>query len=768
MGDCWYKGRFGISGGKSDKIFGDEYKLCANILIQYEDGETKNILTDETWKVKHSQEISNSIYDGEEIDFTYENNTIENVISYNENYTLVPDLSSPIIEKEFLKPVLYISPKGENILDFKQNMVWFIRYKGYLNKSQEILIKHGEVLQNKSFYNANYRTAKRNLKFKGDGKERIYEPLFTYFGFRYALIEGLDKVDPNDFEGIVIYTDLEKTIECETDNKKINQIIKNTLWGQKGNFLDVPTDCPQRDEHLGWTADIQVFTNTACYNMDTYNFYRKYIKDLRGDQTMYYDGDIPMFSPSLKGHPKNGGAVWADAGTIVPWNLYMNCGDKVLLNNSYQMMKDYVDSLIKKDIEQGEKNLILKGFCFGDWLALDGITETSTRGGTDVGYIMSVYYYVSVDLLCKVAKELEKTDDYNKYNSSKKKIYAAILKEFFSQNGRLTINTKTGYILSLHYNIYINKDIIIKGLLEKLRMDAYKLKTGFTGTPLILLTLFDNNLYSNAYHFLYNEKFTGWIYTINFGATTIWKRWNSLLPNGTISGIAMNSFNHYAYGSVCEAINSRIVGIKNLKPGWKKVLIQPHLNYRLKKINFSYDSISGTYKVSWKYDENKFYMNVSIPNGAVVLIILPNKTEYNLFYGEYHFESDMVQKMIAPFSLDTPLFELIENKEATKILKEIIPDTYNSSTGEQIDLQYSSIRLISENPFSGLTPEILDKLQEELSKIKILNYTSPDIAPTDYPTDEPIDSSKDEDKSNNYFLLMFNQLILSLLILLFI
>ena len=771
MGDGWYKGRFGISGGKSDKIFGDEYKLCGHILIQYEDGKIQNILTDETWKVKHSKEISNSIYDGEEIDFTYENNTIEEVISTNENYTLIPDLGSPIIEKDILKPELYTSPKGEKILDFKQNMVGFIRYKGHLNKNQEILIKHGEVLQNKCFYNANYRSAKPNLKFKGDGKERIYEPLFTYFGFRYALIEGLDKVDFNDFEGVVIYTDLEKTIECETDNKKINQIIKNTLWGQKGNFLDVPTDCPQRDERLGWTADSQVFTNTACYNMDTYNFYRKYIKDLRGDQTMYYDGDIPMFSPSLKGQPKNGGAVWADAGTIIPWNLYMNYGDKVLLNNSYQMMRDYVESLIKKDIEQGEKNLILKGFCFGDWLALDGITETSTRGGTDDGYIMSVYYYVSVDILCKAAKELEKSDDYNKYTLLKEKIKAAILKEFFSLNGRLTINTQTGYILSLYYNIYINKDTIIKGFLEKLIMDAYKLKTGFTGTPLILLTLFDNNLDSDAYRFLYNEKFPGWIYTINLGATTIWERWNSLLPNGTISGIAMNSFNHYAYGSVCEAIYSRIVGIKNLKPGWKKVLIQPHLNYRLKQINFSYDSISGTYKVSWKYDEYKFYLNVSIPNGAEALIILPNKTEYNLFYGDYYFESDMDQKIIAPFSLDTPLFELIENEEATKVLKEIIPNIYDSATGEQIDNQYRSIRLISDNPFSGLTPDILKQLEEELGKIKILNYTSPDIEPTDdptdYPTDEPTDSSNDEDKLNNN-LLMFNQLIVCLLILLFI
>ena len=769
MGDGWYKGRFGNAraDGKQDEIFGDEYKLCAHILIEFDDGNVQNILTDETWKVKHSQEISNSIYDGEEIDFTYENKTEEDVIKSNENYNLVPDFSSPIVEKEKLIPELYISPKGEQILDFKQNMVGFIRYKGKLNKEQVLKITHGEILQNNSFYNLNYRSAKPILKYKGDGNDHIYEPLFTFFGFRYALIEGLDKVNPDDFEGVVIYTDLELTIECETDNKKINKLIKNSLWGQKGNFLDVPTDCPQRDERFGWTADSQVFSNTACYNMDSYIFYKKYLKDLRGDQTMYFDGDLPMISPSLKHQLFNGGAVWADAGTIIPWNLYMNYGDKMLLKKSYDIMKDYVESLIKKDIAQGNKNLILDGFCFGDWLALDGVSETSTFGGTDLGFIMSVYYYVSVNIITMAAKELEETEDYNKYNQLKEKIYKAILTEFFSQNGRLTVNTQTGYVLSLYYNIYQNKDSIIKGFIEKLRMDAYKLKTGFTGTPLILLALFDNGLDSEAYQFLYNQKFPGWIYAINLGATTIWERWNSLLPNGTISGISMNSFNHYAYGSVCEAIYSRIAGLKNLSPGWKKVLIEPHLNYRLKKINFSYNSISGKYHISWKYDEFKFYMNITIPNGAQALVILPNKTEYNISQGDYYFESDINEKIIAPFSIDTPLFELLQNEDAKKLISELLPAVYYQVTGENSETLYGSIRLMSKTPFFGITEEVMNKCQDELSKIKVINYTMPDD-PTDTPidpTDDPTDRTDTDDHKGKSNFMKFNSLILSLIIL---
>ena len=769
MGDGWYKGRFGLPryGFKNDQIFGDEYKLCAQIMIEFEDGEIQNILTDETWKVKHSQEISNSIYDGEEIDYTYENKTVEEVISSNENYNLLPDFGSLIIEKNVLNPELYISPKGEKILDFHQNMVGFIRFKGHLNRNQELKISHGEVLQQKCFFNENYRTAKPILKYKGDGNDRIYEPKFTYFGFRYALIEGLNIVDPKDFEGIVIYTDLEETLKCETDNKKINQLIKNTLWGQRGNFLDVPTDCPQRDERLGWTADSQVFLNTACYNIDSYNFYKKYIKDLRGDQTMYYNGDIPMYSPSLKKQPINGGAIWADSATIIPWNLYMNYGDILLLKNSYPLMKDYVDSLISKDTAQGGKNLILEGFCYGDWLALDGMTESSSSGSTDLGYIMSVYYYVSVSILCDAAKEIGKNDDYNNYNQLKEKIYNAILEEFYSPNGRLTINTQTGYILALYYKIYREgqKDAIIKGFLERLHLDQYKLKTGFAGTPLILLALFDNGLDSEAYRFLYHHKFPGWIYSINLGATTVWERWNSLLEDGTVNGNAMNSFNHYAYGSVCEAIYSRIVGLKNLSPGWKKVLIQPHLNYRLKKINFTYDSISGRYEISWNYDEYKFYLNVSIPNGAEAKIILPDNKEYNVGQGEYKYETDINEKIIAPFSIDTPIFELKENEDVKNVLMQVSPAIYYITTMENSDYMYNTIRQLSEDPFIGLGQDVLDKCQEELAKIKVLNYTIPEVIPSDEPSDEPSDP---DGRKSGADILIFRPTILSLIILLYV
>ena len=237
---------------------------------------------------------------------------------------------------------------------------------------------------------------------------------------------------------------------------------------------------------------------------------------------------------------------------------------------------------------------------------------------------MSVYYYYSVDLASKAANELGYSSDFIKYTNLKENIYNAIINRYFTKEGKLNLFTQTSYVLCLKYNIYKSKEIIIEDFKKRIKEDLYRIKTGFTGTPLILLTLFDNGMDDYAYRILYNKEFPGWLYTINLGATTIWERWNSLLEDGTISGTSMNSFNHYAYGSVCEAIYSRIAGLRNLSPGWKKVMIKPHLNYRMKKIDFSFESISGKYEIYWKWRNDKFYMNITIPNGCEAEVILPN------------------------------------------------------------------------------------------------------------------------------------------------
>ena len=718
MGDGWYKGRLGLKRGNEQlNIFGEEYKLCLHIIIEFKDGKFLNIKSDKSWKVKTSKEIGNNIYDGEIVDYILEDSPLQNVKITKEQYNLIPDFGALIVEKDILYPELYISPKKEQILDFKQNMVGFVRYKGFLEKGQELEMKHGEVLQKGNFFNANLRSAKQLLKYRGDGKERIYEPKFTFFGFQYVLVKGLEKVNPKDFEGVVISTNLEKTLECKTDNLKINKLIQNAFWGQIGNFLDVPTDCPQRDERLGWTADTQVFVNTACYNLDSYLFYKKYMKDLRGDQIMYYEGDIPAYSPSLKMQAIHGGSVWADAGTIIPWDIYLNYGDKNLLKNYYPMMKDYVKTLINKDKEQGNNNLIIEGFTHGDWLAQDGENEQSSFGGTDTGFINSVYYYHSVELLTFAAKELRYNGDFKKFSTLKDRIYNAILDKFFSEDGQLQLYTQTSYVLCLIYNIYKNKEIIIEDFKERIKKDLYRIKTGFTGTPLILLTLFDNGMDDIAYRILYNEEFPGWLYAINLGATTIWERWNSILEDGSLSNPLMNSFNHYAYGSVCEAIYSRIAGLKNLEPGWRKVRIQPHLNYRMKNMAFSYDSINGKFEINWKWEADIFEINVYIPFGVEAELILPIGEIHYITNGKFNFKCDLDKKIYEPFSVDIPLIDIIKNDKGNNVIEKFLPKIHKKAIQKNNDLIKYSIRELNLWPIFHYSEDIITKCNEELSKI---------------------------------------------------
>ena len=641
MGNGWYKGRFWM---RKKNIFGNDYILCGMIYLKYKNGTEVKIFTDNSWKVKKSKEIMNNIYDGEIIDYTLPESDLEDVEEFQEKtkYKLIPDFGALIQEKETIRPHLLHSAKNEIILDFKQNIVGFVRYRGDLHYGQKLVLYHGEILQNKSFYNKNYRSAKAIANYTSDGVNRNYEPKFTYYGFRYVLVKGLEinKTIVEDFEGVVLYTNLERTIYYNSYDI-INKIMSNTLRSQKGNFLDLPTDCPQRDERLGWTGDAQVFSNTACFNMDSYIFYKKYMKDLRIDQVNYYGGDIPSFSPSMK-LSMPGGAVWADAAVIIPWNIYLNYGDINLLKESYLMMKDYVNNLISKDQMQGNTHLILEGFTYGDWLALDGPNPNLPKGGTDPGFIMSVYYYHAVDIVSLAAKELKYYKDNEKYRELKESIYRAILNEFFEENGTLKLDTQTSYVLCLHYKIYKDKKIIITNFKQRLENDLILLKTGFTGTPLLLLALFDNDMDAYAYRILYNKYFPGWLYTIKLGATSIWERWDSILPDGSVNKNGMNSFNHYALGSVCESIYSRIGGLANLSPGWKKVRIKPHINLKKKKFYLSYKSISGKYIIDWEIiNKKKFRMKLVVPNGCKAEVVLPNGNNYEVISGDYEFKCEL-------------------------------------------------------------------------------------------------------------------------------
>ena len=307
--------------------------------------------------------------------------------------------------------------------------------------------------------------------------------------------------------------------------------------------------------------------------------------------------------------------------------------------------------------------------------------------------------------------------DYKFYNELKDKIYQAILDKFFLTNGKLNLTTQTSYALCLYYKIYKNKNILIKDFKERIRKDNYHIKTGFTGTSLILKALFDNDMDDYAYRFLFNEDFPSWLYPINLEGTTIWERWNSLLENGNINRVEMNSFNHYSFGSVCESIYSRIAGLRNKGPGWKKVLIKPQINYRMKKIEFSYNSVSGKYEIFWNWLKDKFYLDISVPYGCEAEVILPNNNSFIILYGKHHFECKLSKQIYSPFSIDTPLIDIIKNKESRIIIKKLIPKIYSLLMNNKSAFSRFNIKSLNMLPSLNYNSKVIKKCDEELSKI---------------------------------------------------
>ena len=676
LGDGWYKGRFGTDGGRTD-IWGDKYLLAARLTITHADGSTTVIETDESWQAAQSPILSCGIYDGEVRDDTREPGQSVPCVLADVQYELQTPVSPAIHVVDTLHPTLIVTPKGEQVLDFGQNAAGIIRFVNRLPKGATLRIQTGEVLQNGCFYRDNLRSAKSEFVYTSDGVVKEVEPTFTFFGFRYAKVEGLETVDPADFIALVLSSNLRPTLHCETSHAKLNQLMRNTFWGLRSNFLDVPTDCPQRDERLGWTADTQVFVNTACYLADCKAFYRKYMRDLRADQTRYYGGDIPAYSPSLKGEAIHGGAVWADAAAIIPWNVYMNYGDIDLLRENYPMMQDYAEYIIAEDAKNGGTHLIFPAFTFGDWLAQDGMTSQSLKGGTEDAFIQGVYFMQSIRLTAQAAQTLGETADAARYAALADEAHAALIGEYVTPGGRLGLDTQTAYVLALKHGICRDKEKLISCFRTRLKKDFYRITCGFTGAPLMLPVLLENGMTDVAYRMLLSEEFPGWLYAVNLGATTIWERWNSLEADGTISGTGMNSLNHYAYGSVCEAVFAHICGLQNAAPGWKKARIAPRLNGRIRTSDIRFDSPAGPWVVKWNIsDDGKVELTVTVPEGASAEVALPDHPEQltlTVEGGTHTWVYQPAVDYLHPFSAQSMMMELLECEEAVALLQEKAP-----------------------------------------------------------------------------------------------
>ena len=722
LGNGWFKGKFGLNNQSNN--FGDEFKLIAELRLVYEDGEVQVIGTDETWEYIGSDVEDDGIYDGEIINhllWKEKENLPKKAVLTEAEGKLVARYSLPVMEMEDMpvKEVIY-TPLGETVLDFGQNFAGYVTFRNHLLEGTRIVFDHGEILQDGNFYNENYRSAKSQFVYVSDGRDELVRPSFTYFGFRYVRVTGWPgEAKEEDFTGKALYSKMDRTGYIETGHQGVNRLFLNALWGQKSNFIDFPTDCPQRDERLGWTGDAQVFSGTASFNMDTTAFYHKFLHDLRNEQVKY-DGILLGVIPVLDPNGPIFSSVWGDIATILPMVVYEHSGNVETLRENYPMMKDWVDKITKEDKARGQKYLYDFGNQLGDWLALDGRTEQSMEGGTDAYYIGSNYYAMSVQKTATAAEILGYKEDEAYYKDLYEKIKDAIIREYFTETGRLAIDSQTGYIVALYSGIYRDKEAVVAGLKARFYKDCYKLKGGFTGAPILCRVLAENGFEEDAFYFLMQEEYPGWMHCINLGATTIWERWNSVLDDGHLSGTMMNSLNHYSYGAIVEYLYRDVAGLKALEPGFKKALITPLMNGKLKYMNMTYDSAYGEYKVSWKVlKDGNVSVDIQVPFGCSAVIGLPfyegEVTE--VAAGSYHYEYRPTEDLRQRYNHKTMFKDMMHDPEAMKVIERVSPMLmYFLSTGNQ-DYFYESLQSLEKLSYMGFTREIVDNLSAELSKL---------------------------------------------------
>ena len=640
MGDGWSKGRFGAGyhmesveayvdtylmedNQKKTMVQGttyiDQYLLKAELRILLEDGTEQVITTDDSWVCEPSPVLANSIYDGEIYDAnkaipgwctTACNGAGWDQMKRVENVplgALEDRLSLPIICKQTIRPIGFIhTPAGETVLDLGQNIVGWVKLRILEPAGTVIRLQHGEILQNGCFYRENLREAKAEFVYISDGNEAVVEPHFTFYGFRYVKIEGITNPKLDDFTGCVVYSNLEETGWFTTSDDRINRLFENAKWSQKDNFLDVPTDCPQRDERMGWTGDAQVFCKTGSYNMETYAFYTKYLHDLWREQEKNHgmvSHVIPTVIRQSFRHPgfwQGGACVWGDAATIMPWTLYEHYGDITILKRQYESMKAWVDWIVHNVVS--DNGIWDQGFQFGDWLALDGNREDDRLGGTDEAYIATAYLKYSAQLTAKAAKVLGIAEDVTYYTRISQQTKKAIQETYFEADGTCKIQTQTAQILALVMDLVPieQRSQVAKDLVRLLQEKGMHLQTGFVGTPFLCKALSAEGYSDAAYEVLFKEDFPSWLYEVNMGATTIWERWNSVLPDGSMSGTGMNSLNHYAYGSIAQWMYENIAGLTAVDPGFKTFRVKPEVTDRFSFVEAKYASAMGEIWLRWE------------------------------------------------------------------------------------------------------------------------------------------------------------------------
>jgi alpha-L-rhamnosidase len=646
LGTGWYKGDLGGWLGLRG-IYGKRNWFSMVLRVEYEDGSIETIVTDDSWKSCHSPVLFSEIYHGEIYDARKELSLAQLLEIFDscdgvevtslDTLEVVPQQGPNVLPQEIIKPIGVLQDSnGKTILDFGQNMTGQMKLTVKGKSGASIQLLHGEILDEEgNLYVENLRSARQRIEYICKGaNEETFKPHFTFQGFRYVLIQSLSgNFADCHFEAIVYHSQMERGGYFSCSDERVNRLFENIVWGMKGNFLDVPTDCPQRDERLGWTGDAQVFINTACRLRNTSEFFRKWLADMRSEQ--HEDGGLPHVVPDIfKATTKEtlstssaSASGWADAAVICPWELYLQYGDATFLAENFDMMKKWVSY-----IENHATNGLLweEGFQFGDWLALDA-EEGSYFGATPNDLTATAFYANSVTIMQKSAAVLGFLDEENYYRNLHTRIKEAFGQRYFTKKGMLTAQTQTAHVLALQFKLvpepYVRNTV--EALVNLIKKNDMHLSTGFLGTPYLCDVLTNNGRNDIAYTLLFQDTCPSWLYQVSKGATTIWEHWDGLKPDGSLWSADMNSFNHYAYGSIGTWFLGNVAGINTSEkqPGYKHILFTPHPEVGLQWAEASQMTPYGKVSIKWERTEKGMVFELNIPMHTTGSLQIPKTGE---------------------------------------------------------------------------------------------------------------------------------------------
>ncbi|MFE8013925.1 glycoside hydrolase family 78 protein [Streptomyces antibioticus] len=687
LADGWFRGRLGFD-GKTRAVYGDRLALLAQLEVVYEDGTTERICTDGSWRAATGPVISSSIYDGETHDARLERSGWSEpghddeqgwrgvrVVERDLDTLVAPD-GPPVRRTEEVAPVsVATTPSGKTLLDFGQNLVGRLRLTVSGDSGTTLILRHAEVLEDGELCTRPLRhaAATDTYTLRGEGAE-VFEPRFTFHGFRYAEITGRpDGFDPAaDVRAVVLHSDLERTGSFECSDPLVNRLHDNVVRSMRGNFLDVPTDCPQRDERLGWTGDIQVFAPTASFLYDSAGFLTSWLADLAAEQGG--NGVVPFVVPKVVPGADTPTAAWGDAATLVPWTLYERYADTGILAAQYDSMRGWVDHVASL---AGDNHLWDSGFQFGDWLDPTAPAGRPEAAATPGELVATAYFARSAEILARTAGILARTEDAERYRALADEVRAAFRREYVTAAGRMMSDAPTAYALALCFDLLESDEQRAHAgtrLAQLVRAGGHRIATGFVGTPLICDALTRSGHTDTAYRLLLQQECPSWLYPVTMGATTIWERWDSMLPDGTVNPSGMTSFNHYALGAVADWLHRTVAGLAPAEPGYRRLRVEPRPGGGLTHARAALRTPYGSAEVSWSVADGELTVRALVPPNTRAEILLPGAERTEVGSGRHTwsvpFRADEAER--TPLSVDMSVDDLLAREDASRVFKEVL------------------------------------------------------------------------------------------------